>query len=101
MTALEVLAKRGFQNIVLVPLGFTSDHLETLYEIDKEYVEIAKKLGFKKVVRCDSLNEEPDFIEALAEIVETNITEGKYESPNRRIKCFDCKFDICNKIACH
>ena len=99
--ALEALAKKNWQNLVMVPLGFTSDHLETLYEIDIEYMGLAKKLGFKKVVRAKSLNDDKDFIEALSEIVEMNLKENKYESKNIRIRCFDCKFDACNKLVCH
>lgn len=99
--ALEALAKKNWQNIVMVPLGFTSDHLETLYEIDIEYMNLAKKLGFKKVVRAKSLNDDKDFIEALSEIVEMNLKENKYECKNIRIRCFDCKFDACNKLGCH
>ena len=99
--ALESLAKKNWQNLVIVPLGFTSDHLETLYEIDIEYIGLAKKLGFKKVVRAKSLNDDKDFIEALTDIVEGNIKENKYESKNTRIRCFDCKFDACNKLGCN
>ena len=36
------LAKRGKKNLLLVPIAFTSDHIETLYELDFEYAE---KLG--------------------------------------------------------
>ena len=99
--ALKALAKKNWQNLVIVPLGFTSDHLETLYEIDIEYMEMAKKLGFKKVVRARSLNDDKDFIDALSEIVEDNIKENKYDSKNIRVRCFDCKFDACNKLGCH
>lgn len=98
--ALEALAKKDWQNLVIVPLGFTSDHLETLYEIDIEYMNLAKKLGFRKVCRAKSLNDGPLFIEALSEIVEANIKENKYESKNMRIRCFDCKFESCNKLSC-
>lgn len=97
--ALEALAKKNWRNLVVVPLGFTSDHLETLYEIDIEYINLAKKLGFKKVVRARSLNDDVDFIDALSEIVEGSIKENKYLSKNIRIRCFDCKIENCNKLG--
>ena len=42
--AIKGLAKKGEKNILLVPIAFTSDHIETLYELDLEY---AKELGSK------------------------------------------------------
>lgn len=42
--ALQGLAKRGCKNVILVPVAFTSDHVETLYELDLEYMEEAKKV---------------------------------------------------------
>jgi len=44
----EVLAglgKQGYKHVMAVPLGFTSDHIETLYEIDHTYAEVAKQAG--------------------------------------------------------
>jgi protoheme ferro-lyase len=39
----------------LIPIAFTSDHIETLYELDITYIEQAKKLGMN-VRRCKALN---------------------------------------------
>ena len=41
---IEALGKRGHKNLMLVPIAFTSDHIETLYEMDFEYAE---ELGHK------------------------------------------------------
>ena len=42
---IEGLAKRGKKNMLLVPIAFTSDHIETLYELDIEYAtELAEKV---------------------------------------------------------
>ena len=43
--ALEGLAKQGQKDVVLVPIAFTSDHIETLYELDLEYGSEAKEVG--------------------------------------------------------
>jgi protoporphyrin/coproporphyrin ferrochelatase len=45
--AIKGLAKLGQKKIVLVPIAFTSDHIETLYELDLEYVREAKEVRFK------------------------------------------------------
>ena len=57
----------GQKKIVLVPIAFTSDHIETLYEIDLEYVKHGRKLGME-IVRAESLNDSPVFVRALADI---------------------------------
>lgn len=36
--------KKGYKDMVVVPIAFVSDHVETLYEIDLEYGEVAKKV---------------------------------------------------------
>ena len=61
------LAESGMRTVVMVPVGFTCDHLETLYDIDIVHKNFAQKLGlsFKRV---PSLNTNPLFVRALAEI---------------------------------
>jgi ferrochelatase len=41
--AIKGLAEKGHRNIIIVPIAFTSDHIETLYELDMEYIEHAKQ----------------------------------------------------------
>ncbi|EPQ57536.1 ferrochelatase [Gloeophyllum trabeum ATCC 11539] len=65
--ALKGLARLGRKRAVLVPIAFTSDHIETLYELDLEYAKEAKEHGME-VVRAESLNDSPVFIRALADI---------------------------------
>lgn len=65
---IEELAKEGYKKILIVPVSFVSDHIETLYEIDIVYKEIAKNLGIQ-LNRVDSLNTSPKFIEALKNLV--------------------------------
>eukprot|EP00359_Climacostomum_virens_P004823 CAMPEP_0204909646 /NCGR_PEP_ID=MMETSP1397-20131031/8329_1 /ASSEMBLY_ACC=CAM_ASM_000891 /TAXON_ID=49980 /ORGANISM="Climacostomum Climacostomum virens, Strain Stock W-24" /LENGTH=198 /DNA_ID=CAMNT_0052079549 /DNA_START=382 /DNA_END=975 /DNA_ORIENTATION=- len=72
LTLLE-LAKQGVKDAVLVPSVFTQEHLETLFELDHEYVPEAKKAGLTNLVRCPTPNDSPLFIEALATIVKEHI----------------------------
>ncbi|KAF9029011.1 ferrochelatase [Hymenopellis radicata] len=65
--ALKGLARLGKKQVVIVPIAFTSDHIETLYEIDLEYVKEAREHGIE-VYRAESLNGSPVFIRALADI---------------------------------
>lgn len=63
------MAGEGRKNLLMVPLSFVSDHIETLYEIDIEYAEVAKELGVERFVRSESLNSSPLFLECLADLV--------------------------------
>jgi ferrochelatase len=69
---LEELARKGIKNVLVVPISFVSDHIETLYEIDIFYKNFAEKLGLL-LKRTDSLNTHPKFIKALKNIVETGL----------------------------
>jgi len=63
----------GFDTILMVPVSFVSDHIETLYEIDILYREMAESMGLT-FVRVPSLNDSTSFIEALRDIVESALT---------------------------
>ena len=69
------LAGRGVKNLLVVPISFVSDHIETLYEIDILYKNMAKSLGMR-LERAESLNTSPLFISALAEIVKKGMKEA-------------------------
>lgn len=70
---LQKLAAEGSKNLLVVPLSFVSDHIETLHEIDIEYSKKAWELGIVKFVRMPSLNSSPQFIECLASLVRTAV----------------------------
>jgi ferrochelatase len=65
---IEELAQRGVKDLLVVPISFVSDHIETLYEIDILYKDMAAGLGIT-LKRTESLNTSPTFIKALAKIV--------------------------------
>ena len=62
------LARQGIRDIVSVPVGFVSDHVEILYDIDIEAQAVAKVHGVR-LERPPSLNSDPRFIGALADEV--------------------------------
>ena len=66
---LEHLAAHDVKNLLIVPLSFVSDHIETLHEIDIEYAMEAHKLGYAKFRRSPSLNTSPAFIACLTDLV--------------------------------
>ncbi len=65
---LTKLAAQGCKNILMVPISFVSDHVETMYEINMLYKDMAKKLGMR--LECtQALNDDPEFIEALKSLI--------------------------------
>lgn len=68
LDALDELAHQGVKSVLVCPIGSVADHLEILYGIDVECRERAERLGLH-LERPESLNDDPLFIQALAEIV--------------------------------
>lgn len=66
---LKELAEKGTKAILVVPISFVSDHIETLYEIDIMFKQMCKSLGVEQFERSESLNSSHIFIEALADII--------------------------------
>ncbi len=69
MTAqLDLIAAAGFTRLIQVPIGFTADHIETLYDIDITHRQYALEKGLS-FQRIPSLNAGAPFIRALKEII--------------------------------
>lgn len=66
---LAALAAQRVRNVVSVPVGFVSDHVEILYDIDIQANAVAHDLGMR-LVRPPALNDDPRFIRALANLIE-------------------------------
>jgi len=66
------LMGEGHRDFLVVPVGFVSDHLEVLYDIDVECRRFAEAHG-ARLMRVESLNDSPTFIRALASIVEEGV----------------------------
>ena len=92
-TVKNYLAK-GQKDIVLVPIAFTSDHIETLYELDKEVIQDAESDGVK---RADSLNGSTVFIKALADIAKTHLDSRQRCSTQMALRCQGCNSDRCKE----
>jgi protoporphyrin/coproporphyrin ferrochelatase len=67
--ALKELGAQGVKDLVVVPISFVSEHIETLQEIDIEYREVAEEAGIHNFRRAPAPNTHPVFIRALADLV--------------------------------
>jgi ferrochelatase len=68
--ALRDLGEQGVSDLVVVPISFVSEHIETLEEIDIEYQEIATEAGIRHFRRVPALDTDPTFIQGLADLVQ-------------------------------
>lgn len=66
---LTSMAEDGFRQAIICPCGFVSDHLEVLYDLDIQAQQHARELGMH-IERTPSLNDDPEFLELLADLVE-------------------------------
>jgi ferrochelatase len=64
---IPALAQQGVENVVSVPVGFVSDHVEILYDIDVEARQVAEEHNVR-LERPPALNDDPLFIEQLADL---------------------------------
>ena len=92
-TALEELGEKGLKDLLVVPISFVSEHIETLQEIDMEYREVAEEAGITNFQRVPALNVHPGFIESLAHLVtesldKTPITFAEVTHPKKNMKMY-------------
>jgi ferrochelatase len=71
---LAALSRAGAVDVVLVPIGFISDHVEVLYDLDLEAARTGRDLGLN-VVRAATVNDHPLFIAALGDLVRAHVRQ--------------------------
>ena len=92
------LGARGQKHLLVVPIAFTSDHIETLSELDIEYGEVARKAGITQYRRTPALNERPQFMDALADVVREHLVSGAPYSGLYPTRCPGCVNPQCRQI---
>jgi ferrochelatase len=75
-TTLQNLRASGAKRVLVVPISFVTEHIETLHEIDLEAREQAEKLGFEQFEMMPALNDSPKFIQCLADLVLKSFAEA-------------------------
>jgi len=66
-TMIEDLSNQGKKHLLIIPISFVSDHVETLFELDIEYRHVADKWNIENYIVMEGLNDSQLFIEALYE----------------------------------
>ena len=58
----------GLEAVVLCPIGFVCDHIEVLYDLDREAAEVCRAIGLR-MVRAEAVNDDPLFLDMMADVV--------------------------------
>jgi ferrochelatase len=108
---LKELAENGVKSVLVIPVAFVTDHVETLFELDILIREQAEEWGIEHYYVTGGLNSHPLFIEALADTVAAQVrmpSDGKakplslqplplqelpkYTAETRSTRCHQCEF---------
>lgn len=85
---LKELAEAGHRAVLVVPVAFVTDHIETLFELGIEIREEAEEFGIEHYEVTTGLNDHPKFIEALAEVAAAQVllpAEDAFEGVDGRL----------------
>jgi ferrochelatase len=77
---LEELALEGAQVVVVAPIGFVSDHMEVVYDLDTEAAATAERLGLR-LVRVPTVGVDPEFVSGLVDLVLERAAQARGEEP--------------------
>ena len=93
---MDDIAEQGVKNLVIMPIGFVSDHLEVMFDLDTEAVEKAEELGMK-MVRAATVGTAKPFVRMIREL----ILERMSDNPDRlALGDFPANHDICPLNCC-
>ncbi len=92
------MAAAAKTEILIWPVAFVSDHIETLHEIDIEFAEIAHKAGIAKFIRVPNFNAEADFAEYLVRKISTAAQDLKANGDSLQLRKLD---DFPSGEGCH
>ena len=95
---IQSLGKKGTKHLLVVPIAFTSDHIETLFEIGLEYAEEAEEVGITNFKFTEGLNGSEKFAHALADIVDDHLESKRLHSTQYKMKCVECQKPFCRQI---
>lgn len=75
---LRQVHEQGVTHVAIAPIGFVSDHMEVVYDLDTEAAETARELGLT-MVRTPTVGVDPEFVSGLVDLVEERAAEARGE----------------------
>lgn len=93
---LRELSGKGVKDVLIAPVGFISDHMEVLYDLDTEAVDLAQELGMRWA-RAATAGTHPAFIRMIRGLIEERMNTN---SPKKAIGVFGANHDVCPWDCC-
>jgi ferrochelatase len=93
---LRELHDAGVNNVLIAPLGFISDHMEVIYDLDSEAADLGKELGMN-LVRAATVGTHPIFVRMIRQLVEERVLRNE---PKLAIGRFGPNHDVCPDDCC-
>jgi ferrochelatase len=93
---LRQLPAAGVRDVVVAPIGFVSDHMEIIYDLDTEALALCRELGVN-MIRAATAGTHPAFIEMIRELILERIDP---ETPRRSLGMFAARFGSCEPGCC-
>jgi ferrochelatase len=76
----------GLEAAVLCPIGFVCDHIEVLYDLDREAADVCREIGLT-MTRAAAVNDDPLFLDMMADVVMTTIRRYEHGRPLALVRC--------------
>jgi ferrochelatase len=73
---LRTLKNDGMEDVVIAPVGFISDHMEVLYDLDTEAKQLADEIGLN-IVRAATVGTHPEFVSMIRELIVERLTNSQ------------------------
>lgn len=93
---MEEIHEQGINDVIIVPVGFISDHMEVMFDLDTEALEAAEEMGMK-MVRADTVGTAKPFVQMIRELVEERMTTNPVREA---LGQYDANHDICPVDCC-
>jgi ferrochelatase len=94
--ALRELAAQGGKNVVVAPIGFISDHMEVLFDLDFEARQIAEQAGLK-MARASTVGVHPRFVTMIRELIQERLSGS---ADRAAIGCLPASHEVCPPDCC-
>ena len=95
---LKDLQSRGVKDVVIHPIGFLSDHMEVMYDLDEEARQLCDAIGLA-MVRSQTVGTHPRFVSMLRELIAERIERPRGLS-RRAVGSYGPGHDVCPETCC-
>ena len=93
---LRELKEKGVEDVIIAPVGFISDHMEVLYDLDTEARALSKRIGLN-MVRASTVGAHPTFIKMIRELI---LERTVPDYPKRFLGTRGASHDVCPADCC-